>query len=142
MKATDTRIPNKASNASAKKRILQISAGGIFALVAILGVTNPNREDYLAFAVDKAHKLAEQECEGLNQGINFGMLSIPNRDMCRVLVRGSDLVGRDLFRTLVDGSTEARRNYIIFSLYTTNFMGRSVTSLGILGRFIPLSIKS
>lgn len=111
--------------------VLMVIAGGFF-------VTNPEKPDYVDYAaVNFADAATEAIC--LSPQLPNWAQSIASsmQDVCRGAVTTGTNFGREPLQNFINSTTD-RQNFLLFSLYTTQFPGYSVRTIGILGNFFPL----
>ena len=125
----------------ARKKSFQLSVGGLLLAGCVLALTNPDREDYLSFSSERLYRVVQQECRELEQDIRLGIIALPTRDMCKSFIGGADFFGRGASKAVINFSTSERENYVFFSLYKTQIVGRRFTTLAMLGNFFILSSK-
>jgi Domain of unknown function (DUF4359) len=94
----------------AKLRVAPYLAGMVLVGLAVaMAVTNPSEAAYQDYAARRlTQQLQEKECIKLDESY---------RDLCKLLEREQ---GQALLKRLVKNNTE-RQNYLLFSLYKTNF---------------------
>jgi Na+/H+ antiporter NhaB len=94
---------------------------GLVACAILLGVTNPNKD---AYAQHIAWKFKEQICKETP-------ITASARLTCAIL----SPMPHDWTASLLKGYSR-RDNYVLFSIYTTEFSGLKNRSIGIAGHFL------
>lgn len=118
-----------------KKSVLATTSG-LLMIAAVMAVTNPGRAAYVDYASERLSREFKQDCDELDQNITFGsILELPTKDLCKSFVGSADLVGRGTVKLIIDKST-SRKNFAVFSIYTTKIAGRTFKTTGICSNFI------
>lgn len=93
--------------------------------------TNPGRDAYVDFALEKV-------CEYPNLPQQFAQQF---QQSCKDTVApGGGLWGRDRVKNMVASRTQ-QQNFLFFSIYKTEVLGRTFTTVGALGTFFPIGVQ-
>lgn len=97
----------------------------VSAIAIVMGVTNPKQESYLNYASDK---LTESAGESICQQTGYCQLADPP-----IFIKNT------IIKPVIHSATK-RQNFIVFSIYTTEFTGiKTLKTIGILGNFYTYS---
>jgi hypothetical protein len=111
-----------------KLKIPLISA----ALVAVLmAATNPSKERYSYYA---SEEFAER---GKTFLCSLDILDNNYKQLCAVAIPVSKPIIKPIFELLV-GKLTTQQNLILFSIFTTEFPGKKVTTIGAFGNFLMI----
>ncbi|MDB9527649.1 DUF4359 domain-containing protein [Oscillatoria sp. CS-180] len=112
------------------------ASGGLVAVILIMAATNPGKPAYVNYASERLHKELKQDCSELKDDIELGsILKLPTGDLCKSFVGSVDAVGRGAVKLVINTATD-RKNFGVFSLYTTELPGRTFKTIGIGRNFI------
>ena len=120
----------------AHNKAVLAATGGLLIVATSLMITNPGQSAYVDYASERLSEEFKQDCNELNESITFGaILELPTKDLCKSFVGSADLVGRGTVKFIVENSTR-RKNFAVFSIYTTKIPGRTFKTAAIGRNFI------
>ena len=109
------------------------------AVAASMFFTNPSQSDYVDYAAEQLMQTARKDlCTNSNQPINSDVIVSFNfslGEVCSTIIGASDFVGRGLLKGAIQTTTN-RQNLGLFSIYTTQFPGKTYKTIGVLGNFV------
>ena len=130
-----TEVSTKVRNVAGKKWVLAVGGSVLIGAMAMM-ISNPGQSAYVDYATERLSKELKQDCDQLEDDVHVGgVVTLPTRDLCRSFIGSADFLGRGAVKLVIDGST-ARKNFGIFSIYTTELPGRSFKTLGIGRQFL------
>ncbi|WP_088891294.1 DUF4359 domain-containing protein [Leptolyngbya ohadii] len=122
----------------------------LFALILVAGgffVTNPDQPAYVDFAAVRfANATQDAICRlpgTAPQGNStqtpefFQSIASSIQELCRGAVTAGTNFGREPLQNYINSKTQ-RQNFLLFSLYTTEFPGYQIKTIGVLGNFFPM----
>lgn len=125
----------------ARRKSVFAATGGLIAFLIFLAATNPGKPAYVNYASERLPKELKQECDELRDDIELGpVFSLPTGDLCKTFVGGADAIGRGAIKLLVNAASD-RKNFGLFSVYTTELPGRTFKTLGMGRKFITFYHK-
>ncbi|MFM7885986.1 MAG: DUF4359 domain-containing protein [Pseudanabaena sp.] len=95
-------------------------------VVGAMAVTNPNKNSYVEYAADEVTRT------GKNTFCND--VPITAQQQCKIAIALLSSRGKPLIKQFIDGSTN-QQNFVLFSLYTTDFPNRKLTTIAAFGNF-------
>lgn len=109
--------------------------GVLLMTLAILGGamahTNPTREEYINYGADQlSQQLKKQVCSPSKMPDFLQGIADTLADACQSTLNSQ----KENVRKVLNNST-TRNNYLLFSLYTTEIMGRKYQTVGVFGNF-------
>ena len=108
---------------------LGLSALGCIGLMA----SNPKPDHYTAYAAEQVDEWLQTKCSTAKGNLQVAILNIPLRDLCQ----GAVQVGGKGVEFGIQTMTQPRKNYGLFSIYTTEIPTQGTfKTLGIGGQFI------
>lgn len=107
-------------------------------LGAIMGGTNPPREEYVHYASGKVADLAKSEMCKESDITNY--LGGFGQDLLKTCETGFDLP-QSVIKAVINNSTR-RQNFVIFSIYTTRVLDYEYQTIGAFGNFLTFGKKS
>lgn len=114
---------------------------GLIALIVIAGgffVTNPEKPSYVDYAsAHFADTATEALCRSPQLPASAQPIANSMQGICRGAVEASTDAAREPLKNYINGITD-RQNFLLLSTYTTQFPGRTVQTIAILGHFFPL----
>jgi Domain of unknown function (DUF4359) len=123
------------AQSKSKSKLKTSIAIAVTAIPLLLGgtlvATNPNKDAYTDYALEK-----------LCEYPNFPpQVAAQFQETCKNTVSpGGGLLGRDRIKNMILSRTQ-RQNFFLFSIYTTEVFGRTVTSVGVFGTFVPIGVQ-
>ncbi|WP_449417159.1 DUF4359 domain-containing protein [Phormidium nigroviride] len=110
----------------------------VLAIVAVvMGFTNPPREEYLSYASGAmATELQKSMCKESRVPEFLGSFAETLVGACKSVLTSE----RGTIELLIDNSTH-RQNLIIFSIYTTEVVGKKYHTIGAFGNFLTIAAK-
>jgi hypothetical protein len=113
-----------------------------FAIVTIAGavVTNPSEAAYLNYATGQFGDRFESLCDEIKLPEVLGGLKDMAQETCSAAASaGRDLTigGQSPVATAIGAATE-RQNFLVCSLYKTQVLNQTVTTIGAFGQFVSL----
>lgn len=131
-------ISTKARAFAMKKSVLATTCGILIGLTGLV-ITNPGKSAYVDYASQRLPKVLKRKCNELKSNFDIPPgFAIPSRDVCKSFIGTTDLVGRGAVKIIVTGATEPRKNFGIFSIYTTKAIGRKFVTIGLARNFIMI----
>jgi hypothetical protein len=110
---------------------LIIIAGGFF-------VTNPEKPTYVDYASVRFADTAKAAiCRSPQLPDWAQSLGGSIQEICMGAVTTGTNFGREPLQNFINSTTE-RQNFLLFSIYKTEFPGRTIRTIGVLGNFFPL----
>lgn len=102
------------------------------ALIAVvLAITNPSKDRYTYYATEEfAEKGKDFLCS----------LDVPDsnyKQLCKVAIPMSKPMIKPIFELLV-GKLTTQQNFIFFSVFSTDFPSKKITTIGAFGNFLML----
>ncbi len=125
---------NKSGYSKAPKFSGLSKAGAIALTVAatVMGFTNPPRDEYVNYASNKlATEIRESICKESKVPDFLSDLTGDLVKSCEKLIKSQ----RTTIKELMDNATK-RKNFILFSFYTTEFRGNRYQTIGAVGNFL------
>lgn len=114
---------------------------GLIALIVIAGgffVTNPEKPTYVDYAsVRFADATKDAICRSPQLPAWAQPIAASAQEICRGAVTTGTNFGREPLQNFLTSTTQ-RQNFLLFSLYTTEFPGYQVKTIGVLGNFFPI----
>jgi hypothetical protein len=126
----DKRTSNSSNNLGKGVIALAIIAG-------VMGFTNPPRDEYLKYASGvMSTEVKKSLCKESRVPEFLGDFAQSLVGVCNSVLTSE----RNTIERLIDNTTE-RQNFIIFSIYTTEIVGKKYHTIGGFGNFLSMPAK-
>lgn len=131
-------VAEKAFNLSGKGKVVV----GCLAIGAVaLSLTNPKKEAYVEHTSIRLSREIQRKCDQFNPDVDVQILvlRVPVEVACKFSVSRADVVLIPASRLLVTHTTDSPKNFMLFSVYTTQLpRGKPFRTIGIGNQFIGL----
>ncbi|OCR02791.1 hypothetical protein BCD67_18185 [Oscillatoriales cyanobacterium USR001] len=106
-------------------------------LAGVMGFTNPPRDEYLKYASGAmATEIKKSVCKPSHVPDFLGNFAQTLIGVCNGVLTSE----RSTMERLIDNTTE-RQNLILFSIYTTEVVGKKYHTIGAFGNFLSIPAK-
>jgi hypothetical protein len=105
---------------------------GLAILGGVMAVTNPSKESYIEYASDTLSETGKELICSLD-------LPIPNyKQTCEFTVPMGKPIVRKLIEPMVSSLTRRPQNFVLFTIFVTEFPNRKITTIGAFNNFYML----